>query len=421
MYNLLVSCEREGLRNSVQAVLDEEAAPLELLSHTVEPSQIGARLFSGQADILFCDAAAARRSRSAIAANYKSRPELCVIILGTKAELLCLQDEMGLSSSDRLRFVILPAPKRELRRLICNCTYFINDARLAASPELAFDMWRKNRKIVRERFWYDLISGRFNHFNEQQLLLSAAEHDVQVQESDKLFLPLFLRVRWEAPRPGEMNNSDGRFAMQNMMEELFEVDSWSIPIIALSPSCFAIVWHYRGRHTGERAESAGLECVKYCKKYLHRDVEFSIGRPSTLAGLSRYSNRLFIESSEPEGADAEPEQSDPVLEIKQFVDSNICRPLSRRMIAEHVYLNSDYMATLFKEKTGVCLSSYIAEKKMAKARHLLIRDGRSISEVATALGYTNFSYFSRLFKQTVGLTPSEYRQKFVLGSAGRVS
>ncbi|WP_225047821.1 helix-turn-helix domain-containing protein [Lacticaseibacillus kribbianus] len=50
------------------------------------------------------------------------------------------------------------------------------------------------------------------------------------------------------------------------------------------------------------------------------------------------------------------------------------------------------------------------DRRIAAAKTLIATDARPINQIAESLGYTNFSYFTRLFKREVGQTPREYRQ-----------
>lgn len=47
---------------------------------------------------------------------------------------------------------------------------------------------------------------------------------------------------------------------------------------------------------------------------------------------------------------------------------------------------------------------------MAKARQLLSTTARPVNQIAVEAGYTNFSYFAKLFRKTTGMTPNEYRK-----------
>ena len=63
---------------------------------------------------------------------------------------------------------------------------------------------------------------------------------------------------------------------------------------------------------------------------------------------------------------------------------------------------------MFKKETGISLKQYITDFRIDKAKELLSRADARISDVATEVGFDNFSYFSTVFKKTTGLTPNEY-------------
>ncbi|MCM3634270.1 response regulator [Paenibacillus camelliae] len=102
-----------------------------------------------------------------------------------------------------------------------------------------------------------------------------------------------------------------------------------------------------------------------------------------------------------------------VEEVKQYIHSHIGDDLSRNSLAEIIYLNPDYLARVFKKETGISLGSYITQARIAAAKHLLETTTLSVYAVAKKVGYANYSYFSKLFKQDVGLSPNEYKKGVV--------
>lgn len=98
-------------------------------------------------------------------------------------------------------------------------------------------------------------------------------------------------------------------------------------------------------------------------------------------------------------------------EIKQYIHTHYGDDLTRNDLAEIVYLNPDYLARIFKRETGVSLGSYVIQVRIAAAKHLLETTSMSVFTVANKVGYSNYSYFSKLFKQEVGLPPNEYKKE----------
>lgn len=100
-----------------------------------------------------------------------------------------------------------------------------------------------------------------------------------------------------------------------------------------------------------------------------------------------------------------------VEEIKHHIRTHCGDELSRTSLAEIVFLNPDYLARMFKKETGISLGNYIIQARIKVAKHLLETTQISVNTVASKVGYSNYSYFTKLFKQEVGCTPVEYRKQ----------
>jgi two-component system response regulator YesN len=105
------------------------------------------------------------------------------------------------------------------------------------------------------------------------------------------------------------------------------------------------------------------------------------------------------------------EQPKSVVEkLKHYIHNHYGEDLTRTSLADIVYLNPDYLARLFKKDTGVSLVTYTVQTRIKVAKHLLETTNISINTIARKVGNTNYSYFSKVFKQEVGCTPNEYRK-----------
>lgn len=84
--------------------------------------------------------------------------------------------------------------------------------------------------------------------------------------------------------------------------------------------------------------------------------------------------------------------------------------LSREEIANHVYLNPDYLDRIFKKETGISVTEYLVQERMGMAKELLSKSGMSVSSIAVHVGYSNLAHFSKRFKSVTGMNPNDYRQ-----------
>ena len=103
--------------------------------------------------------------------------------------------------------------------------------------------------------------------------------------------------------------------------------------------------------------------------------------------------------------------SSPVASAIDYIRKNLDRDISRAEIAEAIFLNPEYLSRLFKKETGIALNEFIIREKMEQAKCMLSETDIPVSLIALKTGYTNFSYFSQVFKRHTGLSPLEYRQQ----------
>ncbi|MBE5855872.1 MAG: helix-turn-helix transcriptional regulator, partial [Lachnospiraceae bacterium] len=99
--------------------------------------------------------------------------------------------------------------------------------------------------------------------------------------------------------------------------------------------------------------------------------------------------------------------------ILQYVDQHFTEDLSRETLSDLFYFDEDYITRLFKKETGLSFKNYVIEKRLSLAKDLLEHSSAPIHEIATRVGYDNYSYFTRLFKKTYQLTPIEYRNQLI--------
>ena len=79
-------------------------------------------------------------------------------------------------------------------------------------------------------------------------------------------------------------------------------------------------------------------------------------------------------------------------------------------MAEHFHLNASYISRIFKETTHSTITDTLMQIRLEKARLLLETTNLSVSDICTSVGYTDITYFIRIFKRNTGLTPLQYRK-----------
>jgi transcriptional regulator GlxA family with amidase domain len=83
-------------------------------------------------------------------------------------------------------------------------------------------------------------------------------------------------------------------------------------------------------------------------------------------------------------------------------------------LAKMVHLSERQFKRRFKQATNESPLAYVQALRVEMAKHLLEVTGQGIEAVSRAVGYEDVRFFRQIFKRIVGLSPSEYRQKFAL-------
>ena len=99
-----------------------------------------------------------------------------------------------------------------------------------------------------------------------------------------------------------------------------------------------------------------------------------------------------------------------VEKINQYIRENYKKSIGRTEIAAEFYLAPEYVSKLYKKETGKSLKDAISECRIEQAMLLLKRGDVRVSDVAEAVGFDNFTYFSTLFKKYTGMTPNQYKK-----------
>lgn len=97
-----------------------------------------------------------------------------------------------------------------------------------------------------------------------------------------------------------------------------------------------------------------------------------------------------------------------------FIDKNYKEPIRLGDIAKAVNANPYYFAHQFKEEIGLSPMRYVVLRRIGEAQNLLINTQKTITQIATQVGYNNSNYFQNVFKGALGMTPREYRLKWTV-------
>jgi two-component system response regulator YesN len=92
-----------------------------------------------------------------------------------------------------------------------------------------------------------------------------------------------------------------------------------------------------------------------------------------------------------------------------YIDANYDKAITLAEIAHASHLSASRLAHVFREQMGMTLIDYVTNVRIERAKELLLSTEQSCTEICFEVGYNNQSYFTRTFKELVGMTPRQFR------------
>ena len=99
--------------------------------------------------------------------------------------------------------------------------------------------------------------------------------------------------------------------------------------------------------------------------------------------------------------------------ITRYLQEHLEEDVSLSVLADEFHLSAQYISQLFKSEIGVNFLAYLTNIRMEKAKKLLLSTSLSIAEVSEQSGYGDYRVFTKVFKKSEGITPSQYRRDFL--------
>ena len=100
--------------------------------------------------------------------------------------------------------------------------------------------------------------------------------------------------------------------------------------------------------------------------------------------------------------------------VKQVIRERYHEQITVEDIAKAVYLSQSYANSIVKKETGKSIFDHLLEYRLERAKKLLMDPESKVSVVSESVGYENKSYFALMFKKYVGMSPSEYKARFMV-------
>lgn len=246
-----------------------------------------------------------------------------------------------------------------------------------------YELYRRSGDIFARNILYygkaflesEAASGQGNH----QGVLQLEKMTEYLESGSKLGFMDYLKKELEAKR--RMNALDGEM-LRSMRQEIQQAVYVHLAQKGIQVSL--LLSDEASRQMSEKASQSVIDMIRWGNYLLSRVFEY----------------------------EEEVQKAQTIVEkINLYIQEHYKENIGRNEIGAYFYLVPEYLAKMYKKKTGKSLKDYINEYRLEQARFLLAKKEMLVSDVAAEVGFDNFSYFSTMFKKTFGMTANEYRKQ----------
>ena len=159
---------------------------------------------------------------------------------------------------------------------------------------------------------------------------------------------------------------------------------------------------------------SGYDNFSYCREALRLQITDYILKSVNYEEFGSCIDRLKISLYNNEVKEKPVVKKERVITgITKYMKEHLSEEVSLHILSEEFHLNSQYISQLFKNEIGVNFLTYLTNIRMEHAKKLLLSTSLSIAEVSEQSGYGDYRVFTKVFKKSEGITPSQYRRDFL--------
>ena len=159
---------------------------------------------------------------------------------------------------------------------------------------------------------------------------------------------------------------------------------------------------------------SGYDDFSYCREALRLQITDYILKPVNYEEFGSCIDQLKISLYNNEVKEKPVVKKERVITgITKYMQEHLSEDVSLHILSEEFHLNSQYISQLFKNEIGVNFLTYLTNIRMEHVKKLLLSTSLSIAEVSEQSGYGDYRVFTKVFKKSEGITPSQYRRDFL--------
>lgn len=381
---------REGLREAV----DWQTLDMEVMAEAEDGEEALELALEYRADVMLVDLNMPIKNGLTLIQEVKEHLPGChIVIVSGHDEFIYAQQAVRLGVEE---YILKPANPSVLTEVLSRIKVQLTQAEQQQKHmELASRQIRKNFPLLRERFCNEWVEDAFT---KQEILEQL--HFLELPETPPAMLGI---IRWPEVDLGQSVRSERErqlmlFAIENIAEEMIATHPLVLFRDPLGFICL-ILW---GTTDDSLITSIDQAVSQYLKLQVIVQAEkIEQGFDGVAAAYRTARGGVYKEAS----------ISPLVRRARQYLRDNFDdQTLSLEGTAKAIGVSSVYLSRLFKQELGTTFVTLLTQIRISKAVQLLSTTGRSVADIAEAVGYESQHYFSTAFKRSVGVSPIRYRK-----------
>lgn len=233
-----------------------------------------------------------------------------------------------------------------------------------------------------------LEDEEYNLFAGDLLLIRSGTIHHVVADAQKTHAYYVLKIRPELLRDLAMPQTEGAYALMLSLSRPTSRCYWSAADLPASTK-------------------AGLSVLirDFYVDAPYNDITIKLAAGAILLGLLR------TDTAKAEETAGKGRETDKIVyEVMAYVRRHYAEDISAQMLAVQFNLSYSYFSRVFKATVGRSFKEYVNNVRINHAERLLCSGNQSIGEIAQACGYSDVSYFIKVFRQMKGVSPKAYRK-----------
>jgi len=132
-------------------------------------------------------------------------------------------------------------------------------------------------------------------------------------------------------------------------------------------------------------------------------------RKNDVAAVHEPWRSFYFDAPKRRAAGDDPERALDFSMVIDYIERHLSEPITLEDLAKVVHFEKSYLATQFKKLWGISPIRYVNYVRIERAKALLAATDKSVTQIASEVGFASIHYFCRYFKEKEKLTPNEYR------------